>query len=127
MGSYGIGISRAVAAIAETTSDELGLCWPTAVAPADVHLVAAGRGPDDEIAVTARTIASELSDTGITVLLDDRTDASAGVKFRDAELMGIPVIVVVGRGLANGVVEVRERRTGDQHDVPLGELLIALG
>jgi prolyl-tRNA synthetase len=117
MGSYGIGTSRAVAAIAETTSDELGLCWPRALAPADVHLVAAGRGADDDIATTARRLADDLSVAGLTVLLDDRTDASAGVKFKDAELIGIPTIVVVGRGLTDGVVELRDRAAGERRDV----------
>jgi len=121
MGSYGIGISRAVAAIAETTCDEIGLCWPSAVAPADVHLVAAGRGSDDEIAVTARQLADDLSAAGLTVLFDDRTDASAGVKFKDAELVGIPTIVVVGRGLADGAIEVRDRATNDRRDVAVAD------
>ena len=123
MGSYGIGISRAVAAIAETTHDELGLRWPRAVSPADVHLVVAGRKADEEIDVTARRLADELSASGLTVLLDDRADASAGVKFRDAELIGVPTIVVVGRGLADGVVEVRDRFAGTQRDVPLPDLV----
>ena len=105
MGSYGIGPSRAVAAIAENTLDEIGLCWPREVAPADVHLVAAGK--DGEIFETAARIAEELAAQGIDVLYDDRAGkVSPGVKFKDAELIGIPTIVTVGRGLADGIVEV---------------------
>src|SRR5690606_17139855 len=97
MGTYGIGISRAVRALAEPTSGALGLCWPPAVAPADVHLVVAGR--DEDVVDAADEIATGLAEAGATVLYDDRTEASAGVKFADAELIGVPLIVVVGRGL----------------------------
>ena len=116
MGSYGIGPSRAVAAIAEDTSDELGLAWPRNVAPADVHVVATGK--DEAIFAAADRIAVELSQQGITVLYDDRPKVSPGVKFKDAELIGVPTIVVVGRNLAEGTVEVRDRRTGDREEVP---------
>ncbi len=120
MGSYGIGPSRGVAAIAENTLDELGLCWPRAVAPADVHLVAAGK--DAEIFEAAARLAEELSGRGIDVLYDDRAGkVSPGVKFKDAELIGIPTIVTVGRGLADGVVEVRDRASGERTDVPVGD------
>lgn len=116
MGSYGIGPSRAVAAIAENTLDDIGLCWPRSVAPADVHLVAAGK--DEEIFAAAERIAHELDRQGIEVLYDDRTGKiSPGVKFKDAELIGVPTIVVVGKGLADGVVEVKDRRTGERSDV----------
>ena len=98
MGSYGIGPSRAVAAIAENTLDELGLCWPRPVAPADVHIVAAGK--DDAVFAAAAQLADDLSARGLTVMYDDRT-ASPGVKFKDAELIGVPTIVTVGRGLAD--------------------------
>lgn len=121
MGSYGIGISRAVAAIAETTCDDLGLCWPAAVAPAGVHLVAAGK--DDAIRAACEEIAGGLAAAGLVVLHDDRTDASAGVKFRDAELIGVPVVVVVGRGLAEGRVERRDRRTGEVDELPVGQVV----
>jgi prolyl-tRNA synthetase len=120
MGSYGIGVSRAVAALAEQTHDELGLCWPREVAPADVHLVAAGKGEQLEVAVR---LAGELELAGLRVLVDDRRDASPGVKFADAELLGIPTIVVVGRGLANGVVELRDRRSGDREEVPVAAIV----
>jgi prolyl-tRNA synthetase len=119
MGSYGIGPSRAVAAIAENTHDELGLCWPREVAPADVHLVATGK--DDAVFEAAGALADELAGQGVTVLYDDRRGVSPGVKFKDAELLGMPTIVVVGKGLADGTVEVRDRRTGDREDVALAE------
>jgi prolyl-tRNA synthetase len=117
MGSYGIGISRAVAAIAEVTSDDRGLCWPAEVAPADVHLVAAGRS--DEIVEASDALSGDLAGAGLRVLYDDRPDASVGVKLTDAELIGIPTIVVVGKRLADGAVEVRDRQTGEVGLVPL--------
>ena len=116
MGSYGIGPSRAVAAIAEGTLDELGLAWPREVAPADVHLVAAGK--DEHVFAAAERIAHELSRQGIEVLYDDRAGkVSPGVKFKDAELIGVPTIVVVGKGLATGTIEVKDRRTGHREEV----------
>jgi prolyl-tRNA synthetase len=114
MGSYGVGVSRLVAAIAEQSHDEHGLVWPRSVAPFDVHLVAAGK--QAEIREGAEAIAAELDAAGLRVLLDDRT-ASPGVKFADAELVGVPTIVVVGRGLASGVIEVKDRRTGERTEV----------
>ena len=117
MGSYGIGPSRAVAAIAESTHDELGLCWPREVAPADVHLVATGK--DDAVFEAALALADDLVTRGLDVLYDDRRGVSPGVKFKDAELLGMPTVVVVGKGLADGVVEVRDRRTGEREDVPV--------
>ena len=117
MGSYGIGPSRAVAAIAEGTLDELGLCWPRNVAPADVHLVATGK--DEEVFAAAERIATELSAAGVEVLYDDRPGkVSPGVKFKDAEMIGVPTIVVVGRDLASdGTVEVRDRASGERENV----------
>ena len=117
MGSYGIGISRAVAAIAEQTHDELGLRWPREVAPADVHIVATGK--EDAPFNKALELAQELDDAGVRTLVDDRRDPSAGVKFKDAELIGIPVIVVVGKGLSNGVIEVRNRWNNEKNEVPV--------
>ena len=106
MGSYGIGPSRAVAAIAEGTLDEHGLAWPREVAPADVHLVAAGK--DEHVFAVAERIAHELSAEGIEVLFDNRmAKISPGVKFKDAELIGVPTIVVVGKGLADGTIDVK--------------------
>ncbi|MGA6168497.1 proline--tRNA ligase [Amycolatopsis magusensis] len=114
MGSYGIGVSRLVAAIAEQHHDELGLVWPRAVAPADVHVVIAGK--DEAVAAGAEKLAAELDAAGVRVLLDDRK-ATPGVKFADAELVGVPTILVVGRGLANGVVEVKDRLSGERAEV----------
>jgi len=118
MGSYGIGPSRAVAAIAENTLDDIGLVWPREVAPADVHLVAAGK--DEAVFAAAEQLAGELAAAGIEVIYDDRAGkVSPGVKFKDAELIGVPTIVTVGRGLADGVVEVKDRKTGEREDVPV--------
>jgi len=124
MGSYGIGVSRAVAAIAESTHDELGLVWPRSVAPADVHLVATGK--DAAVLEFAETLAAELVAAGLTVLFDDRPKVSPGVKFKDAELLGMPTIVTVGRGLAEGVIEVRDRATGERAEVPVAEAATAV-
>ena len=118
MGSYGLGISRAVAAVAEDTYDEKGLCWPRNVAPYDVHIVAAGK--DEAIFAAARDLAARLDDTGLSVLLDDRP-VSPGVKFADAELLGMPTIVVVGRALQDGQVEIRDRQSGAARTVPVAD------
>ncbi|TVP73751.1 MAG: proline--tRNA ligase [Nitriliruptor sp.] len=121
MGSYGVGVSRAVAAIAETTVDELGLCWPRQVAPADVHVVNAGKG--EETATAAEELAAGLDAAGLDVVLDDRAKLSPGVRFKDAELLGVPTIVIVGKRLVDGVVEVKDRRTGEREDVAIAEAL----
>jgi prolyl-tRNA synthetase len=121
MGSYGIGVTRAVAVIAEQTHDELGLRWPASVAPFQVHVVAAGK--DEQQIAAALKLAGELEAAGLTVLVDDRTNVSAGVKFKDAELLGMPKIVVCGRGLVNGTVELRDRLTGERSEVPLTEVV----
>lgn len=118
MGSYGIGVSRAVAAVAEGTCDDKGLSWPRALAPYDVQVLATGKG--EELLAKATEIAESLAQQGIRVLLDDRK-ASPGVKFADAEIMGMPTSLVVGRGLADGVVELRDRRTGDKQEIPVDE------
>jgi prolyl-tRNA synthetase len=120
MGSYGIGVSRVVAAIAEQHHDERGLSWPASVAPCQVHVVATGKG---EQAETALRLASELASRGVDVLLDDRQGLSAGVRFADAELLGMPVVVVVGRRLADGHVEVRSRVDGSRSDVPVDRVV----
>ncbi|MEZ0581092.1 proline--tRNA ligase [Nocardioides sp. MH1] len=120
MGSYGIGPSRAVAAIAENTLDEIGLCWPRDVAPYDVHVVAAGK--DEAVFAAAEQLVTELAAHGLDVLYDDRAGkVSPGVKFKDAELIGVPTIVTVGRGVADGVIEVKDRRTGERVDIPVGD------
>ncbi len=116
MGSYGIGVSRAVAAIAESTHDDLGLCWPGEVSPADLHLVTAGN--DHSLIDFSDQLASDLAAAGVRVIYDDRAGISAGVKFKDAELIGVPTIVVVGKGLANDQVEVRDRRSKTTSVVP---------
>jgi prolyl-tRNA synthetase len=121
MGSYGIGVSRAVAAVAEQSHDELGLVWPLEIAPAKVHIVATGK--DDLPFDTAEKLASSLESNGITVMLDDRREASPGVKFKDAELIGNPIIVIVGKALVDGKVEVRIRKTGEKREIALSEAL----
>jgi prolyl-tRNA synthetase len=124
MGSYGVGVTRAVAALAEQTYDEKGLCWPRIVAPADVHLVATGK--DDTVFNAADALADELEAAGVRVMYDDRRGVSPGVKFKDAELIGVPTIVIVGRGLVDGTIELRDRRTDERQDVPVGEAAAAI-
>lgn len=119
MGSYGIGVSRAVAAIAEQSHDDKGMIWPREIAPADVHILATGK--DEEVFAKADEIATELESLGVRILFDDRKGVSPGVKFNDSELLGVPTIVVVGKGLADGVVEIRDRSTGAQENVPVGQ------
>lgn len=119
MGSYGIGVSRVMAALAETTADEKGLAWPMVVAPFHLHVLATGKG--QEVFDTAGQIAKVVADAGFDVLFDDRAKVSAGVKFADAELLGMPYSLVVGRGLADGVVELRNRRSGEREDLPVEE------
>ena len=121
MGSYGIGVSRAVAVIAEQSHDEIGLCWPAEVAPADVHIVATGK--EDSIFEAAEKLANEIEAKGFEVLFDDRRDPSAGVKFKDAELIGIPKIIIVGKALANGKVELRDRKSGAKEEVDLNKVV----
>ncbi|WP_115922673.1 proline--tRNA ligase [Calidifontibacter indicus] len=119
MGSYGVGVTRAVGMIAEDNLDELGLIWPREVAPADVHVVATGK--DDAVFVKAAEIVAELEAKGLEVLYDDRVKVSPGVKFKDAELIGVPTILVLGRGLADGVVELKDRRSGDRREVAVDD------
>ena len=120
MGSYGVGVSRLVAVLAEQNHDELGLIWPREVSPFDVHIVIAGK--DESVAAGGEKLAAELDAAGIEVILDDRK-ATPGVKFADAELLGVPTILVVGRGLANGVVEVKDRRTGEREEIALDSVV----
>lgn len=115
MGSYGIGVSRVMAALAQQYHDERGLMWPRIVAPADVHVVVAGKG--DELYGAADTLCASLEGAGYDVLYDDRLKVSPGVKFADYELLGVPYAVVIGRGLKDGKVEIRVRATGEQHEV----------
>ncbi|MGH1523239.1 proline--tRNA ligase [Leifsonia sp. L25] len=124
MGSYGIGVTRILAIIAEENNDDKGLVWPAAVAPFDVHVVAAGR---DAVAFeVAEQAAAELEAAGLEVLLDDRPKVSPGVKFGDAELIGIPRVLVAGRGAGDGEVELWDRRTGERSTLPLAEAVAAL-
>ena len=120
MGSYGIGVSRVMAALAEANHDERGLAWPIRVAPYHVQVLATGK--DDAIFDTAAALGEELDAEGLEVLYDDRRRVSAGVKFADSELLGVPYTVVVGRDLARqGTVEVRDRRSGGRRSVPAAE------
>ena len=124
MGSYGIGVSRAVAAVAEQTYDEIGLSWPRSISPADVHVVAAGK--EDELYAFADDLVSDLEEQGIEVLYDDRRRVSPGVKFKDAELIGIPTIIVIGKGLVSGVLEIRDRASGHSREVATADALAAI-
>ena len=121
MGSYGIGVSRLLAVIAENNHDDKGLIWPRQVAPADVHVIATGK--NDEPYEVAQKLAGEFSAAGLTVLFDDRRAATAGEKFNDADLIGVPTIVTCGRRLTDGKVEIKDRRTAERVDVPLSEAL----
>ena len=124
MGSYGIGVTRILAIIAELNNDEKGLVWPSVIAPFDVHVVATGK---DEVAFeVAEALAAELETARLDVLLDDRAKLSPGVKFADAELIGVPYIVIVGRGAADGKVELWDRRTGERSEVTVAEAVAAL-
>jgi len=124
MGSYGVGVSRAVAAVAEGNHDEAGLVWPRELSPADVHVVATGK--DEDVFAKADEVTTELERRGVSVLYDDRRKVSPGVKFKDAELVGVPTIVVIGRNLAEGVIEVRDRRSGAKRDVAVAEAVDAI-
>ncbi len=121
MGSYGIGVSRAVAAVAEQTHDELGLCWPVESAPAKVHIVATGK--EDAPFVEAEKAANALEAAGISVMFDDRRDASPGVKFKDAELIGNPYILIFGKSLADGKVELRIRKGNGKREIALASVV----
>ncbi|MGW2915764.1 proline--tRNA ligase [Streptomyces asoensis] len=123
MGSYGIGVSRAVAALAEQTADGKGLCWPAEVAPADVHVVAAGKALQTELALD---VSERLREAGLRVLVDDRAGVSPGVKFTDSELMGVPKILVAGRRAAEGVLELKDRRTGEREELTVDEAIARL-
>ena len=119
MGSYGIGVSRVMAAIAEEYHDEVGLKWPTNVAPFQVHVLVTGKGA--ELFEAAQTLGDQLTAAGIDTLIDDRKKVSAGVKFKDAELLGMPWLVVIGRGLKEGTVEVRCRATGERREIAVAD------
>ncbi|GAA1171857.1 proline--tRNA ligase [Nesterenkonia xinjiangensis] len=124
MGSYGFGVTRVLAAIAEANNDERGLVWPGSIAPADVHVVATGKDP--AIGEAAETLVAALEVEGISVMFDDRPKVSPGVKFSDAELLGVPTLVVVGRGLADGMIELKDRRSGEAEQVPVDGAVTAI-
>ncbi len=124
MGSYGIGVTRILAIIAELNNDAKGLIWPTSVAPFDVHVVATGR--DAAAFELAASVSDQLEAAGLDVLYDDRPKVSPGVKFGDAELVGIPRILIVGRGAAEGQVELWDRRTGERETVSVDDAVAAL-
>lgn len=121
MGSYGIGVTRLVAVLAEANNDDKGLIWPESVAPADVHVVAAGK--EDSIYEAAEKLTEQIEKTGKTVLLDDRQKVSPGVKFSDAELLGIPKVLIVGKGLESGEVELWNRRSGERRSIKIESAL----
>jgi prolyl-tRNA synthetase len=121
MGSYGIGVTRLVAVLAEANHDDKGLIWPEAVSPADVYIVAAGK--DYHIYETAENLAAEFEAAGKTVILDDRQKVSPGVKFSDAELIGVPNVVICGKGLENGEVDHWNRRSGERRALPLNSVV----
>ena len=124
MGSYGVGVSRAVACVAEGNHDEFGLVWPRELSPVDVHIVATGK--DEPVFVTAEEVARGLEAQGLSVLVDDRKGVSPGVKFKDSELIGVPTIVVIGRGLADGKVEIKDRRSGERREVAVDDVVAAV-
>ncbi|WP_424935425.1 MULTISPECIES: proline--tRNA ligase [Bacteria] len=124
MGSYGIGVTRILAIIAELNNDDKGLIWPSSVAPFDVHVVATGK--DETAYALAEEISARLEEAGADVLYDDRPKVSPGVKFGDAELVGVPRILVVGRGAADGQVELWDRRTGEREALPVDDAVRSL-
>ncbi|MGN6206814.1 proline--tRNA ligase [Humibacter sp.] len=124
MGSYGIGVTRILAIIAEENNDDKGLIWPESVAPFDVHVVATGK--DEAVYEVADGVVAVLEASGLDVLYDDRPKVSPGVKFGDAELIGVPRIVIVGRDAADGIVELWDRRTGDRSKVAVADVPAAL-
>ena len=124
MGSYGIGITRMIAVLAEANHDDKGLIWPQAVSPADIYIVAAGK--DEVVYETAEKLAHELESKGKSVILDDRQKVSPGVKFGDAELIGVPNIVIVGKGLEQGEVDLWDRRSGERRPVKVESALAEL-
>jgi prolyl-tRNA synthetase len=125
MGSYGIGVTRILAIVAELNNDEKGLVWPEAVAPFDVHVIATGR--EQVVFDTSEIVVAAIEATGREVLYDDRPKVSPGVKFGDAELIGVPKIVIVGRGAADGIVEFWDRRTGEREQVAVADITARLG
>jgi prolyl-tRNA synthetase len=126
MGCYGIGISRLPAVVAEEHHDDAGLMWPASIAPFAVHLLSVGAGRSPEVVSAADSLYASLLAAGVSVLYDDRLDASPGVKFADADLLGMPVQLIVGsKGLARGVVERKVRATGERDELPVSHVVEA--
>jgi len=126
MGCYGIGVTRLAAVVAEEHHDENGLMWPDEVAPFQIHLLSLGAGRAPEVANAADALHDDLVAAGFDVLYDDR-DVSPGVKFNDADLLGMPVQLALGRkGLEAGIVERKHRRTGERDEIPLDGVTAAL-
>ena len=115
MGSYGFGVTRAVAALVESNHDDKGIIWPRHLAPADIHVVPTGKG--EEAAEAAEQIVAQLEEAGVRVLFDDRKKVSPGVRFGDFELLGVPSMLVIGRGLADGLLEIKDRATSDSREI----------
>jgi prolyl-tRNA synthetase len=127
MGSYGIGLGRAMACIVEAHHDDKGIVWPVAVAPYRAHLVAIGAARDAAVPEAADALYRRLADAGVELLYDDR-DESPGVKFTDAELLGMPTIVTISpRSLAAGGAEVTDRASGERSVRPIDEVVAELG
>ncbi|MEN9342449.1 MAG: hypothetical protein RIR24_36 [Actinomycetota bacterium] len=124
MGSYGIGVTRLVAVLAEANRDDKGLIWPESVSPTDVYIVAAGK--DEHVFEAAEKLAADFEAAGKTVMLDDRQKVSPGVKFSDAELIGVPNVIICGKGLENGEVDFWNRRSGERRSVPLNSVVAEL-
>ena len=124
MGSYGVGVSRAVAAVAEGCHDEAGLVWPREISPADVHVVATGKA--EEVFAKAAELTDALAARGVVVIYDDRKKVSPGVKFKDAELIGVPTIVIVGKGLEAGTIEIKDRASGSRREIPVDLIVDAV-
>ncbi|MFZ9087550.1 MAG: His/Gly/Thr/Pro-type tRNA ligase C-terminal domain-containing protein, partial [Pontimonas sp.] len=124
MGSYGIGVTRIMAIIAEGHHDDKGLIWPQHVSPYDLHVIATGK--DDVVFELAETIANQVEQAGFDVLYDDRPKVSPGVKFADAEVIGVPTILIVGRGAAEGRVELWDRASGEKTEISVDEALSRL-
>jgi prolyl-tRNA synthetase len=124
MGSYGIGLARIAAAAVEQHHDDHGIAWPASIAPYHVHLVPV-RASDETQKALAERLYDELATAGLEVLFDDR-DISPGIKFKDADLLGCPVQVVVGKRAGDGLVELKDRASGERRDVPLADLMTEL-
>lgn len=121
MGCYGIGVSRVMMAVIEQNNDENGMIWPKAIAPFDIHVIPVDVKKSEQLDA-ATTIYTDLKAAGFEVLLDDRKER-AGVKFSDADLIGLPIRVTVGRGISDGLVEVKIRQTGEVVEVKVTDLV----